>query len=75
MKAGPREGLVVLWSADMGAATRELRITRGAAAVCLLAIGALVGACLWLGWEIGHWSAKTSPTRATLAVAGDVSAI
>lgn len=74
MKVGQREGVVVLWSADVGAATRELRITRGMAATCVVVLGALIGVCLWLGWELGHWSAKSSPLRATLAASGDVRA-
>ncbi len=75
MKAGKRHGLVVLWSADAGAATREMRITRGMAAACVVVVGTLIGVCLWLGWELGHWSAKSTPLNATVTSAGDVRAV
>lgn len=74
MSHNANNGLVVLWSADAGTATREIRITRTTAAACLVLVGALLGVCLWLGWELGHWSAKAPTAFAQVDVVGETRA-
>lgn len=65
MSAKQPSALTVLWTAEAGSSTRELRITRATATACVVIVGALLGVCLWLGWELGHWSAKDGSSLAS----------